>query len=252
MPGQFATGQGRSGVWEARPLTPAPPEESETLLQVVSSDGVLYIRTPAATRYGYLPEQGSKLLVQHRYAEVNGVRLRYATGGRGKLLLFLHGFPEFWYAWRNQLTEFAAECQAVAPDLRGYNLSSKPAAVEQYQVPQLVEDAVALAAHSGTERVHARGSRLGRHGRLGHGAGKCQRRGRLGRAKQHSGSAERPKRAALPPQRGQRDLRLTRRGRRARLSPKGSSKGKFRRKKPFTRSKQWGGTGIILSLRWDV
>jgi pimeloyl-ACP methyl ester carboxylesterase len=83
---------------------------------------------------------------------VNGVRLHYATGGQGKLLLFLHGFPEFWYAWRNQLTEFAAECQVVAPDLRGYNLSSKPAAVEQYQVPQLVEDVVALAAHLGQKK----------------------------------------------------------------------------------------------------
>lgn len=65
------------------------------------------------------------------------------------LALFLHGFPEFWYAWKNQLTEFAGEYQAVAPDLRGYNLSSKPAPVEQYQVPHLVEDVVALAAHLG-------------------------------------------------------------------------------------------------------
>ncbi len=95
MPGQLATWQGRSGVWEVRPLTPAPSEEAETLLQVVSSDGVLYIRTPAGTLYGYLVEQGSKSLVQHRYAEVNGVRLHCATGGQGKLLLFLHGFPEF-------------------------------------------------------------------------------------------------------------------------------------------------------------
>jgi epoxide hydrolase 4 len=91
-------------------------------------------------------------LVQHKYAEVNGVRLHYATAGRGMLVLFLHGFPEFWYAWRNQLAEFAAECQVVAPDLRGYNLSSKPAAVEQYQMSQLVEDVVALAVHLGHKR----------------------------------------------------------------------------------------------------
>jgi len=49
MPGQFATWQGRSGVWEARPLTPAPSEETETLLQVVSSDRVLCIRTSVGT-----------------------------------------------------------------------------------------------------------------------------------------------------------------------------------------------------------
>jgi hypothetical protein len=54
-------------------------------------------------------------------------------------------------------------------------------------------------------------------------AGKCQRRGRRGRANPHSGSAERPKRAALPPPRDQRDVRLTRRGRRARLSGEGEA-----------------------------
>ena len=75
------------------------------------------------------------------YAELaNGIKLHYASAGRGKLLLFVHGFPEFWYEWRKQLDHFGGDYHAVAPDLRGYNLSSKPAEVEQYQVRHLVED----------------------------------------------------------------------------------------------------------------
>ena len=38
-----------------------------------------------------------------RYAEVNGVKLHYVEAGKGPVILFLHGFPEFWYAWKDQL-----------------------------------------------------------------------------------------------------------------------------------------------------
>ena len=91
-------------------------------------------------------------MLEHAYADVNGVRLHYVTAGTGKLILFLHGFPEFWYAWKDQLIEFSGTHQAVAPDLRGYNLSSKPGEVEQYQITHLVEDIRALAAHLGHKR----------------------------------------------------------------------------------------------------
>ena len=67
--------------------------------------------------------------IRHDFAEINGVRLHYASAGAGKLILFLHGFPEFWYAWKNQLAHFGRDFFAVAPDQRGYNLSSKPAEV---------------------------------------------------------------------------------------------------------------------------
>ena len=88
-------------------------------------------------------------MLRHEYAEVNGVRLHYVTAGTGTLILFVHGFPEFWHAWRNQLTEFGRDYQAVALDMRGYNLSSKPADVAQYQVRVLVEDLRALREHLG-------------------------------------------------------------------------------------------------------
>ncbi|MCI0485869.1 MAG: alpha/beta hydrolase [Blastocatellia bacterium] len=91
-------------------------------------------------------------MFKHDYKEVNGVRLHYATAGKGKLIMFVHGFPEFWYEWKNQLAEFSRDHQAVAPDMRGYNLSSKPAEVEKYQVKYLVEDLRALAESLGHKK----------------------------------------------------------------------------------------------------
>jgi pimeloyl-ACP methyl ester carboxylesterase len=84
--------------------------------------------------------------LSHEYADVNGVRLHYVRAGSGPLVLFLHGFPEFWYEWTNQLAEFSRDHTVVAPDMRGYNLSSKPADLSAYEMPQLVEDVRALAA----------------------------------------------------------------------------------------------------------
>ncbi len=90
--------------------------------------------------------------LRHEYADVNGIRLYYVTAGAGPLVLFAHGFPEFWYAWKRQLVEFGRDHQAVAPDLRGYNLSAKPAGVEQHRVPHMVEDLRALAEQLGHRR----------------------------------------------------------------------------------------------------
>lgn len=91
---------------------------------------------------------------QSRYAEVNGIRLHYAVAGEGngRLILFAHGFPEFWYEWKAQLEEFGRDWLAVAPDLRGYNLSEKPEGVEQYASRHVIADLRALAAHLGHER----------------------------------------------------------------------------------------------------
>ena len=80
------------------------------------------------------------------FAEVNGIKLHYTKTGLadGKLIIFLHGFPQFWYMWRDQLLNFSKDYLAVAPDMRGYNLSSKPKEIEQYQPHHIVEDIRAL------------------------------------------------------------------------------------------------------------
>jgi pimeloyl-ACP methyl ester carboxylesterase len=97
-------------------------------------------------------KEGKVPRLAHKYANVNGIRLHYATAGKGKLIVFLHGFPEFWYEWKNQLADFGRGYRAVAPDLRGYNLSSKPTEVEQYRMKYLVEDVRALAEHLGLKK----------------------------------------------------------------------------------------------------
>jgi pimeloyl-ACP methyl ester carboxylesterase len=86
---------------------------------------------------------------QSSYADVNGIRLHYISVGQGKLIMFVHGFPEFWGEWENQLAEFGNDYQAVALDMRGFNLSSKPDDVKAYHAKHLIEDLRALAEHLG-------------------------------------------------------------------------------------------------------
>src|SRR5246500_4895412 len=63
----------------------------------------------------------------HRSVTANGTRFHVASSGEGPLVLLLHGFPQFWWTWRHQLTALAeAGYRAVAPDLRGYGGSDKP------------------------------------------------------------------------------------------------------------------------------
>jgi hypothetical protein len=66
------------------------------------------------------PKKGSSGETSGSFRGGNGVRLHYVSAGKGPLIIFLHGFPEFWYEWKNQLTEFGQDHLAVAPDMRGY------------------------------------------------------------------------------------------------------------------------------------
>ena len=91
-------------------------------------------------------------MFKHEYADLNHIRLHYVTIGKGELIMFIHGFPEFWYQWKNQLAEFGRDYRVVAPDMRGYNLSSKPVAVEQYRMKYLVEDLRLLVEQLGYRR----------------------------------------------------------------------------------------------------
>ncbi|AFY46906.1 putative hydrolase or acyltransferase of alpha/beta superfamily [Nostoc sp. PCC 7524] len=77
---------------------------------------------------------------QHEYINTNGVKLHYVTQGTGRLMLMLHGFPEFWYSWRHQIPEFAQDFQVVALDLRGYNDSDKPKEQSAYVMKEFIQD----------------------------------------------------------------------------------------------------------------
>jgi pimeloyl-ACP methyl ester carboxylesterase len=93
--------------------------------------------------------------VQHASAEVaEGVRLHYVTAGTGPLVVFIHGFPEFWFSFRHVIPKLVRlGYRVVAPDCRGYNLSSKPAGVRAYGIDILVEDIAGLIRTLGEERA---------------------------------------------------------------------------------------------------
>jgi pimeloyl-ACP methyl ester carboxylesterase len=86
------------------------------------------------------------------YVEVADVRLRYVDAGDRPLVVLLHGFPEFWYGWRLQIAPLAeAGYRVVAPDLRGYNLSSKPDGIAPYGADKLAADVLGLIQERGAE-----------------------------------------------------------------------------------------------------
>ncbi len=91
--------------------------------------------------------------VEHGYADNNGVKIHYAAIGDGPLVVMIHGFPDFWYTWREQMEALAGEYRVVAIDQRGYNLSDKPEGVANYAMPLLVGDVVAVIRSLGEEKA---------------------------------------------------------------------------------------------------
>jgi pimeloyl-ACP methyl ester carboxylesterase len=101
----------------------------------------------------------------HRWVDVGGLRLHCVEAGAGPLVVLLHGFPEFWYAWRHQIPALAAVgFRVVALDLRGYNTSDKPARVRDYRPRVLAQEVadliVALSAGSAAVAGHDWGGGL--------------------------------------------------------------------------------------------
>lgn len=93
---------------------------------------------------------------QARLIKTNGITLNALTAGPedGPLVLLLHGFPEFAYGWRHQISALAAAGYfVVAPDQRGYNLSDKPDGVHSYKIDELVADAVGVIRTLGREKA---------------------------------------------------------------------------------------------------
>ncbi len=97
------------------------------------------------------------MTLKHDFAIVNGETIHFAHHGRGvdrsaTPIIFLHGFPAFWYVWQDQLEQFGRSRWAIAPDGRGVNLSSKPREVDAYRIEHLASDVVGLADHLGIDR----------------------------------------------------------------------------------------------------
>lgn len=106
--------------------------------------------------------------VRERLVSANGLDFFVAEAGEPDrpLVLMLHGFPECWASWRYQISVLAESgYHAVAPDLRGYGESAKPAAVQAYSQQELIADVIALIDALGHERAllvgHDWGAALG-------------------------------------------------------------------------------------------
>lgn len=100
------------------------------------------------------------MIATGQFAELgDGIRLHYASCGQAgaPLLLLLHGFPEYWAAWEDVMPALAATRFVVAPDLRGFNLSSAPSQMEAYRATRLVGDVLGLAEHLGYRRFDLAG-----------------------------------------------------------------------------------------------
>ncbi|MDF2368059.1 alpha/beta hydrolase [Sneathiella sp.] len=94
--------------------------------------------------------------ISHKRARIGDIELHYAECGaeNEELVLLLHGFPEFWYCWKDQLPVVGKKYHAVAPDMRGYNLSDKPEGVKSYRIRPLIEDVIGLADQLGQEKFY--------------------------------------------------------------------------------------------------
>jgi pimeloyl-ACP methyl ester carboxylesterase len=92
-------------------------------------------------------------LGEEGFADSNGVKIHYVTTGKGPLVVMLHGFPDYWYTWRDQMPALAKHFQVVALDLRGYNKSDQPKGVENYTLDKLVEDVLAVLKHFKQEKA---------------------------------------------------------------------------------------------------
>ena len=92
----------------------------------------------------------------HRHADINDVRLHYVECGTGPLVILLHGFPEFWYAWRRQIPALAsAGFRVIALDQRGYNTSAKPKGVSNYRMEALLDDVLGIIHAVGEQSAEA-------------------------------------------------------------------------------------------------
>ena len=93
-------------------------------------------------------------IVTHHYAENDGVKIHYVKAGKtGPLLVMLHGFPDFWYTWNEQIIALENTHRVVAMDLRGYNRSDKPKGINQYSISKLVSDVKAVILDVGEKKA---------------------------------------------------------------------------------------------------
>ena len=91
--------------------------------------------------------------VTHKHANNDGTRIHYVSIGQGPLVVMIHGFPDYWYSWRHQMSALKDHYQVIAIDQRGYNKSDQPEGVENYAMPLLVSDVAAVIKDTGASQA---------------------------------------------------------------------------------------------------
>lgn len=95
--------------------------------------------------------------IEEKYIKTNGITLHTVIIGTGEPLILLHGFPDFWFAWKKLIPLIKDRFQLIIPDMRGYNLSDKPEGVENYRIELLIEDIHGLIKFFDFEKVYLAG-----------------------------------------------------------------------------------------------
>jgi pimeloyl-ACP methyl ester carboxylesterase len=95
-------------------------------------------------------------LWNHQFAEVNGARLHYVRHGAGRPVVFVHGWPGWWFEWNKNIPALAERFDVVAPDMRGYAYSDKPdlSPEQGYTDVVMADDLAALIRNLGFDKVH--------------------------------------------------------------------------------------------------
>lgn len=102
------------------------------------------------------------IALAHHKLRANGIDQHFVVAGSGSPVVLLHGFPEFWYAWRHQIPALAQRYTVIVPDLRGYGYTEKPRS--GYDKRTMAADVLELVKLLGHDRAavigHDRGARV--------------------------------------------------------------------------------------------
>jgi pimeloyl-ACP methyl ester carboxylesterase len=124
----------------------------KVLIQAIAISALLMTLVYAQPGNNEISTQAPVDGVSFRFIESNGLNMRIAEMGEGPLILLAHGWPESWYSWRHQITALAgAGYHVVAPDMRGYGETDKPADVDEYDIVHLAGDMVGVLDALGEE-----------------------------------------------------------------------------------------------------
>ncbi|MEJ2293152.1 MAG: alpha/beta hydrolase [Candidatus Lokiarchaeota archaeon] len=95
--------------------------------------------------------------IEEKYIKTNNITLHTIIIGKGRPLILLHGFPDFWYGWKGVIPELKTKFKLIIPDMRGYNLSDKPKGTQKYKMKYLIDDIKGLIDALNLEKPYLAG-----------------------------------------------------------------------------------------------